>query len=176
MTASRALARRKWFWLFLEGVIGVVAGILAIAWPGITVFVLAVLLGVGLIVQGAFDLAAGTEAMSGTPGRGWALFFGVVALVAGIIVLINPGTGVFAIIVGVTAWFFVAAVNDFVAAFAFRHGRVLHLVLGVLTAVAAFLLIAHPAAALTTAALVTGLVFLLRGAATVALSLALRRA
>src|SRR5580698_1093043 len=43
-----------WGWLLLLGVITVVAGIAALAWPGLTLLVVAVLFGAQLIVMGIF--------------------------------------------------------------------------------------------------------------------------
>ncbi len=48
---------RHWVLLALLGVLGVVAGVLAIAWPGITILVLALLVGIRLIIWGVVQLA-----------------------------------------------------------------------------------------------------------------------
>lgn len=48
---------RGWGWLLAGGVLSLVAGVLALAWPGITILVLAILLGIRLIMFGAAELA-----------------------------------------------------------------------------------------------------------------------
>ena len=58
---------RHWVLLALLGALGVVAGVLAIAWPGITILVLALLVGIRLIVWGVVQLAiaAGLKQLAG---------------------------------------------------------------------------------------------------------------
>ncbi len=58
---------RHWVLLALLGLLGVVAGVLAIAWPGITILVLALLVGIRLIVWGVVQLAiaAGLKQLAG---------------------------------------------------------------------------------------------------------------
>ena len=54
-------ARREvhgWIWLALAGAVNVVIGVLAIAWPGATVLVLSLLLGLQVLAFGAFLIGA----------------------------------------------------------------------------------------------------------------------
>jgi uncharacterized membrane protein HdeD (DUF308 family) len=48
---------RHWVLLAVLGAAGVVVGVLAIAWPGITVWVLALLVGIRLLIWGVIQLA-----------------------------------------------------------------------------------------------------------------------
>ena len=48
---------RHWVLLAVLGAVGIVVGILAIVWPGITVWVLALLIGVRLLIFGVVQLA-----------------------------------------------------------------------------------------------------------------------
>ncbi|HYZ98522.1 MAG TPA: DUF308 domain-containing protein [Acidimicrobiales bacterium] len=45
-----------WGWLFVAGVLSVVAGILALAWPGATILVLGLLLGLRLLLFGVSEI------------------------------------------------------------------------------------------------------------------------
>ncbi|SFL14924.1 HdeD family acid-resistance protein [Geodermatophilus ruber] len=60
--ALAVAARREvptWGWLAFAGVLNVVVGIMALAWPQVTVLVLSVLLGIQVLLFGGFLLAAG---------------------------------------------------------------------------------------------------------------------
>jgi uncharacterized membrane protein HdeD (DUF308 family) len=167
---------RHWKWLIAEGVLGIIAGILALAYPGITVLVLALLLGVGLLLQGVLELVAGFGVRSGTPGRGWLIAFGILSAVAGIICLVHPGAGVFAIILGLTVWFAVAGINDLSMAFAASENRGWNIAMGVLGLLAAIILIVQPGLAIGTVAVLAGILFIVRGAMDIGLGMQLRRA
>jgi uncharacterized membrane protein HdeD (DUF308 family) len=166
--------RRTWRWVLADGLLGIVVGVLALAWPGVTVLTLAILLGLGLLAQGVAQLAAGWSVQRGTPGRGWLVVFGLLALVAGVVCLFRPGVGLLAIVIGVAVWFFAAGVNDFVAAITLREGRVWNIVVGALSIVAGATVVAQPQTGLSTVALITGISFLVRGLGETVLALRLR--
>jgi uncharacterized membrane protein HdeD (DUF308 family) len=167
---------RHWKWLIAEGILGIIAGILAIAYPDVTVLALALLLGIGLLLQGVLELVAGFGSRSGTPGRGWLIAFGILSAVAGIICLIHPGAGVFAIIVGLTVWFAVAGINDLSMAFSGSENRGWNIVMGLLGVLAAIILIVQPGLAIGTVAVIAGVFFVVRGIMDIGLGLQLRRA
>ena len=173
--AGTGRLRRSWAWVVADGVLGVVVGVLALAWPRVTVLALAIVLGVGLLLQGAFELSAASRVASGTRGRGWLIFFAVLAIVAGLICLLQPGAGLFAIALGVTIWFFVAGINELVAAFTYAEHRVWNLIAGVVSVIAGVILIADPGIALSTIALLTGVLFIVRGLTEIGMGAQLRR-
>ena len=79
-------------WLIIAvGVISIVAGVLAIAYPDITLLALAIFTGVNLMVMGVFSLvdAFASDADSGV--RTLSAILGVLGLIAGLVVLRRPG-------------------------------------------------------------------------------------
>jgi uncharacterized membrane protein HdeD (DUF308 family) len=155
--------RRQWKWLVADGVIGVLAGILAIAYPSITVLALGLLLGIGLLIQGVVEVMAGFAAVAGTAGRVTMVVWGSIVLSAGLICLVQPGAGVFAIAVGLAIWFALVGATDLWLAFAGSEHRAYNAALGVLSILAAIILLADGNAAIATIAVLAGLAFLLRG-------------
>ena len=166
---------QQWGWVAASGVLGIVLGVVALFYPGLAILTAAVLLGIGLVVQGVLEIGVAVRAGTGAPGRGWLLAFGVLALVAGILVIFQPGGGVLVLAWGLILWFLVAGVNDLIAAFSTAEHRAWNIGLGVLSLLVAFLLLVSPGTAVGTLALFIALGFLFRGGAALGLALAMRR-
>jgi uncharacterized membrane protein HdeD (DUF308 family) len=75
--------------LFISGAASLVLAVLAFRHFGDAVLLLAIWVGVGFIFRG---VATAVSAISDPtlPGRGWNIFFGVVSLIAGVVVLAYP--------------------------------------------------------------------------------------
>jgi uncharacterized membrane protein HdeD (DUF308 family) len=112
---------RNWWALVLRGVLDVLFGIAAFAWPGITLAVLAILYGAFALVDGCFAIAA---AVVGRP-RGmpwWALLAeGVLGIAVGAITFFWPGITVLALLIMVASWAFATGVLEIVAAVRLRN-------------------------------------------------------
>jgi uncharacterized membrane protein HdeD (DUF308 family) len=74
----------------LLGAVLVVGGVLAAFWPEVTVWTLAVLTGVSLLVHGIARIAMAVVARSEVPGWGWLALAGAVNVVVGIVALTWP--------------------------------------------------------------------------------------
>lgn len=157
------------------GGIDVVAGVIALAWPGVTVLVLALIFGLLLLLAGLVAIGVGSlvHRAGGSPVATWVI--GGVAVIAGLICVFHPGAGVWAIVLGCALWFLLTGVGDLLVAAASPAHRVWFGVLGVLSIVAALVLVVHPGVAIVTVALVAGIAFLARGAGELALGWRLRR-
>jgi uncharacterized membrane protein HdeD (DUF308 family) len=174
--AGEGLAPRtspQWGWLAASGVIGILVGVVALFFPGATILTAAVFLGIGLVVQGIIEIAAAIRGGAGTIGRGWLVAFGVLALVAGVLVLFRPGAGVVILVWGLILWFVIAGVNDLVAAASIREHRGWNVAMGILSLIVALALLFSPGTAVGLLALFIALGFILRGA--LALALTMRR-
>jgi uncharacterized membrane protein HdeD (DUF308 family) len=79
------------FLTFISGVASVALGILAFRHfgQGYAVLLLAIWVGVGFIFRGV-SVTASAIAVPEFPGRGWAIFFGVIGIIAGFVVLAYP--------------------------------------------------------------------------------------
>ena len=103
----------------IVGILGVVAGVVTIRNPGLTLGVLVILLGAFWLVQGIVDFF-GSLANADTPARGWRIFGGLVSAAAGAILLFWPGIslGVFIWITGI--WLIVWGLVTVFASFQLR--------------------------------------------------------
>jgi uncharacterized membrane protein HdeD (DUF308 family) len=157
-------AFRSLWWLFMVfGVLAAIAGILLIFWPDISLVTLAVLLGIFLLVDGAFDVVAAIFGKG--EGRVLLAILGVLSFIAGVILVKHPFTGLVALVIIVGAWFIVSGVVRFVAAFSDREYRGTNIAIGVLDIVAGVIVLAWPDLGLKTMAILAGIVLVIRGIA-----------
>ena len=107
-------------WLGIAGLLVVVIGVVLIRHLNLTVALVGLVIGITWIVQGLAELA---DAFSGGPGerRGWWIFFGLISLVAGIVVVAVPTTSVTVLAVLVGIWFIVTGLTEIVGGFMQRH-------------------------------------------------------
>jgi uncharacterized membrane protein HdeD (DUF308 family) len=111
---------QQWGLLLLEGIIGIVFGVLTFVWPAITALILLYIVAIWAIVTGLFEIA---EAFSQRRSRRneWTMVFaGIVSLVFGILLFIRPGAGLLSLIWLVAIYAVVFGVLLIVRAFQFK--------------------------------------------------------
>ena len=77
------------------GALLVVAGILAAAWPGATLWTLVLITGLSLVVHGIARIALAVVARAETPGWGWLATAGAVNVLVGVLAVAWPEATVF---------------------------------------------------------------------------------
>ncbi|MFJ5956057.1 HdeD family acid-resistance protein [Paenarthrobacter sp. NPDC092416] len=95
-------------WTMVGGFISIAAGLVAVAWPGITASALGVLVGLWALVLGVSQIILALAARSNIRAWGLWLLTGLVTAAFGLFVLVNPGVG-FLGLVGLLAAFAVVA-------------------------------------------------------------------
>jgi uncharacterized membrane protein HdeD (DUF308 family) len=117
---------RRWSYV-LAGIVGLIAGLAAAFWPGVTVLVLVLWAGAWAVVTGALEI---TAALRGEGSRRWLIALaGVLSIVAGLVILVWPGIGVLALatVLGIHA--LAAGASYFWAAWQLHRGPVVALAL-----------------------------------------------
>ncbi len=104
--------------LLIEGVIGIIAGILTFAWPAITAIVLLYLIAFWAIFTGVFEIVAGIRLRKVIANEWLLLVMGVLSFLFGLLILFAPGAGALAIVLWIGAYALVFGV--FLLALAFR--------------------------------------------------------
>ena len=173
-----AILSRKWWVLLLRGIAFIVAGVIAMMWPGIPLFALVVLFAVFALIDGAACIVLG---MRGEPdGTIWwtMIFLGVLALAAGILAIAWPQVTLI-VLLSIVAWFaIVRGIFEIIAAVRLRKAIDDEWVLGLSGAASilfGILLLARPGAGLIVIALLIGAYMTAIGVLAIALSLRLRR-
>jgi uncharacterized membrane protein HdeD (DUF308 family) len=72
------------------GALLVLGGLVALIWPGITLWVLAVLVGMSIVLAGAVKVTAALADRKGFPGWPWLLAGGALSVVVGIVAVAWP--------------------------------------------------------------------------------------
>lgn len=165
---------RSWGWLFAFGVLTLIAGLIAVVWPGRTVVVLAVVFGVQLLVGGIFWFVTALSSRRGATGQ---IVLAVLAVIGGIVCLRSP-VGVALALPLVLGLYWV--INGLVEMFqAFTRGeevpaRGWALAMGVLSILAGIAVLVYPGTGLLVLGWVLGFWLIVYGAVTVSRSLSLR--
>jgi uncharacterized membrane protein HdeD (DUF308 family) len=107
-------------WLGIAGLLLIVIGVILIRHLDLTVAIIGLIVGITWIIQG---LSALVTAFSGgvDEGRGWWIFFGIVSLIAGIVVTAWPVSTVTALAVLVGIWFIIMGLFEIIGGFMIRH-------------------------------------------------------
>jgi uncharacterized membrane protein HdeD (DUF308 family) len=107
LAAARADGTTRWGSALL-GVVLVIGGLVAAFWPGITLWFLAVITGVTLIVHGAVRVGIAVTSRATLPGWGWLALAGAVNVIVGALAIVWPQATVFvlSLLLGVQVLFF----------------------------------------------------------------------
>jgi uncharacterized membrane protein HdeD (DUF308 family) len=173
-------AGRSWGWALTFGIISAVAGVLVLMWPGKTLIVLAVLVGVQLIVAGIFRfveaIAFGSDEGGGT--RVLLAILGVLSLIVGLYALRHVLLTLVALALILGIFWIVNGVVDVVVAIGDRGlpRRGWRIALGALSIVAGLVVLANPELSLLALAWVAGVWLLVLGVAQIVLAFRLRGA
>src|SRR5215471_19740337 len=90
VTLLRTLGR-AWWLVLLRGIVAIVFGLLAWAWPGATLITLALFWGAYALVDGIAALWGGWQAKDGGKPMWQIVLIGVLGIAAGIITFVAPG-------------------------------------------------------------------------------------
>jgi uncharacterized membrane protein HdeD (DUF308 family) len=160
----------------MRGVIGVAIGILAFAWPGVTIAVLVAIFGVYAVVDGATNLFLGLT-RSGQ-GRSWAhVLQGIAGIVAGVLTFLWPGVTALALVAFIGAWAIVTGLLEIAAAVRLRRvikGEWMLALSGALSVCFGVLIFAFPAAGAVSIAWVFGAYAAAAGVVLIGLAVRLR--
>ena len=163
--------------LIVRGILALAVGIMALAWPGVTVLALVILFAVYAFI------AAGLEAMRAFSSRAAGPVFGhlalgLVDLAAGVVALAWPGPTALVFVLIVGSWAVVAGLLQIFAAFGAGEPagtRALFILGGLATTAFGVVLFAHPGVGALTLAVLFGLFNLIYGGWALTHGIELRR-
>ena len=166
---------RNWWTLALRGLFAVLFGIMAFAWPGITLGALVLLYGAYAFADGVLAIAAALVGRTvGVPW--WALLIeGLAGIGVGIITLLWPGITALVLLYLIAFWAVVTGVFEIVAAIRLRkeiRGEWLLALSGVLSVLFGVALIVSPGTGALAVVWLIGTYAIVFGALMIALAFA----
>jgi uncharacterized membrane protein HdeD (DUF308 family) len=104
LARGNAGARRHVWAVGIMGVLGIVASIVTIVWPGITALSLLYVVAVWAIAMGVSQAVAAVTLRRELEGEFWMGLGGVMSVVFGILLVVSPGTGLITLVWLLGAW------------------------------------------------------------------------
>ncbi len=120
--AARALkSHERWGALLIEGIAGIVAGVLTFVWPAITAISLVFIIGAWAIVTGIFEIVAAVKLRRHVAGEWLLALTGVASVVFGGLIMFAPLAGALVIAIWVGAYALVFGVLMVALGFRLRN-------------------------------------------------------
>lgn len=164
-----------WGWILIYGILSMLFGLAAFAWPFAATLAVTLIVGSFLMVTGAFSIAAGLFG-KGHDGRIYAVLFGLVSVVIGMIMALEPASGAASITLLIAFWLAARGVLEVVMGMRFRWHRWWFVALGVLNLLLAiYVMVTLPWSALTLPGFILGISFVVGGFASIDQALGHRR-
>jgi uncharacterized membrane protein HdeD (DUF308 family) len=162
--------------LILIGVLAVIAGVLAIAWPGITILALVILFAVYAFTDAGLQAVKAFSRRSAGPVIGH-LLLALIDLAAGVVALVWPGPTALVLVIVVAAWALAGGVAEILAGFQSGETaglRALFILSGLVSVLFGVLLFSRPGVGAVTLALLFGLYSLIYGFSQITTGIQLR--
>jgi uncharacterized membrane protein HdeD (DUF308 family) len=166
---------RSWWVVLVWGLVTLVAGIGTIVWPGRTILVIAVLVGIQFFVSGVVRLI-GAFALEGEGHRAWDVIVGLGSVVVGILCLkdVFQTIAALTLIIGIM-WVVQGVAEFFVGVAGLTRHRGLTILMGILGFVAGVVVLTYPITSVLALAWVLGVWLTAYGIMQIAAAFAVRR-
>ncbi len=163
--------------MILLGVLAVIVGIIALAWPGVTVLGLVILFAVDAFIGAGLQLARAFSSRTAGPVFGH-LLLALAGLAAGVVALVWPGPTALVLVLVVGIWAFIGGCFEIFAAFQSGETagmRALFILGGLVSIAFGVVLFARPNVGAITLALLFGLYFMIYGFSQIAAGVQVRQ-
>ena len=112
---------RSWWWLLIEGLVSVAAGLVAFFMPRLTALTLVYVIAAWAIITGVLEIAAAIRLRKTISNEWWLVLSGVLSIVFGGVITAFPGAGALALVFWIGAYALVFGVMLLALAFRLRR-------------------------------------------------------
>jgi uncharacterized membrane protein HdeD (DUF308 family) len=165
-----------WGLVVVLGVLSIILGLLAIAYPGRTVVIVAIFFAAWLFVTGIYEVIVSFTRDGDTAMRVFHAIIGVLAVIVGFALLRTPFQSVEVLIFVLGVFWLVQGIMTFVAAFSVKQGRNWGIFIGILGVLAGIVILAYPIDSALTLAFIGGIWLVILGIMQIVAGFQLRRA
>ena len=158
----------------VSGVASIVIGIVVLAYPDVSLKLLGVFLGIDLLIGGVALIVRGVAGLSPEGAGQNSLLLGILALIAGVLVIRNPGETVTLVALTFAIFFLVAGALALSNGLIHREHRLLNLLGGLGMVGVATVVLCLPSIGVDTLAVLVGIALCLGGAVDLLGALVLR--
>jgi len=118
-TAMVHALAKNWWLLLLRGIAAIIFGLLAFAWPGLTLVTLILFYGAFVLVDGVLAVIAAIT--GGVPGsRWWLAIIGLLGIAAGLVTFMMPGLTAVLLLLFMAGWAIATGVFQIIGAIKLR--------------------------------------------------------
>ncbi|HEY1370964.1 MAG TPA: HdeD family acid-resistance protein [Candidatus Binatia bacterium] len=104
ISAVRNTTNRRWWVLLIEGLVGVIAGIITFVWPGITAVALLYVIAAWALITGALEIAEAIRLRKVIDNEWLLVLSGIVSIALGVLLAMFPGPGALAVVLWIGAY------------------------------------------------------------------------
>jgi uncharacterized membrane protein HdeD (DUF308 family) len=141
--------KRHWWVPVIRGIAAIVFGIIAFAYPGLTIATLVLFFGAWVLIDGIFRVVGAIGHHGSDPDWGWHLVIGIIGIIVGLLTFHAPQVTALALVIYIAAWALMIGASEIALAIKLRHeikGEWFLILMGLASIVFAVLLLWNPVA------------------------------
>lgn len=140
--------KRHWWLSVIRGIAAIVFGVIAFAYPGLTLATLVLLFGAWVLIDGVFRVAGAIAGRASDPEWGFHLIVGIIGIIIGFLTFRAPLITALALIIYIAAWALMIGATEIALAIKLRReikGEWFLILMGLASILFAVLLLWNPA-------------------------------
>src|SRR5438876_9932062 len=115
--------KRNWWVPVVRGICGIIFGLMAFAYPGLTLATLVIFFGAWVLIDGVFRIVGATAGRASDPDWGFHLIIGILGVLVGFLTFRPPGITALALLIYIADWALLIGAAEIAFAIKLRRER-----------------------------------------------------